>query len=150
MNRPRLHWGTAIAAVYTLFAASTMGFVFFALSRPVELVSADYYERSLTLDARLAAIARTDALGPRLRIDADAGGDALAIALPADLAASARGHVTFYRPSDERADRTVPLAVDRQGRQRIPLTGLAKGRWLVRVEWTAGGLAYYREQALTR
>jgi nitrogen fixation protein FixH len=150
VKRPRLHWGTAIAAVYALFAASTAGFVVFAMSRPVQLVSADYYERSLTVDARLAAIARADALGPRLRVVADTGGGVLALALPPEQAAAARGRVTFYRPSDEHADRTVPLALDRDGRQQIPLAGLATGRWLVRVEWTAASLAYYREQALTR
>ena len=149
MIRLRLHWGTGIAAVYTIFAASTMGFVLFALSRPVDLVSADYYERSLTHDARLAAIARADALGPGLRLEIDARGDAIAIALPPEQAA-AQGQVTLYRPSDASADRTFTLAVDRDGHQRIPLAGLATGRWLVRVEWTAGGLTYYRERALAR
>jgi hypothetical protein len=150
VNRPRLHWGIAIAAVYTLFAASTMGFVFFALSQPVQLVSADYYERSLTHDARRAAITHADALGPRLRVEAAPGAEAIAVVLPAEQAPVARGSVTLYRPSDASADRTFPLAVDRDGRQRIPLAGLAMGRWLVRVEWTAAGVAYYRELALAR
>ena len=32
-----------------------MGFVVFAMNRPADLVSADYYERSLQQDARIAA-----------------------------------------------------------------------------------------------
>ena len=148
MTRPRLHWGIAVAAVYTLFAGSTLGFVVFALSRPVELVSADYYERSLAHDARQAALARAAALGDALRVEA--GPDVLAIALPAAQAPTATGRVTFYRPSDIHADRTVSLALDAAGRQRIPVTGLARGRWLVRLEWTAAGVAYAHEQALVR
>ncbi len=150
MIRPRLHWGIAVAAVYTLFAGSTLGFVVFALGHPVELVSADYYERSLTHDARQAALARAAALGEAVEITVDAPGDAFAIALPPAQAATARGQVTLYRPSEAHADRVVTLAPDAAGRQRIPLAGLARGRWLVRLDWTAAGIAYSREQALVR
>ena len=130
MFRPRLHWGIAVAVVYTLFAGSTVGFVVFALSRPVELVSAA-------------------ALGDGVRVEPDARGDALTIALPPSHA-GATGRVTLYRPSDIHADRTAPLALDAAGQQRVPLTGLARGRWLLRLEWTAAGIAYAREQALNR
>ena len=150
MTRPRLHWGLAVAAVYTLFAGSTLGFVVFALSHPVELVSADYYERSLAHDARRAALARAAALSEDLRIAADDRTETLAIALPAAHAATARGRVTFYRPSDVHADRVFALAPDVAGRQRLPLTGLARGRWLVRVDWTAAGAAYSYEHPLVR
>jgi hypothetical protein len=148
--RRHLHWGTAIAAVYTLFAASTLAFVFFAVAHPVELVSADYYERSLAHDARLAATARADALGSELEVAIAPTGDALLIAIPRHQAATARGQVTLYRPSDVHADRLLPLTLDAEGRQRIPLAGIARGRWQVRLEWTTGGVTYHREQALTR
>lgn len=150
MTRPRIHWGLAVAAVYTLFAGSTVGFVVFALSHPVELVSADYYEKSLAHDARQAALARAAALGTSVDVAVDGPGDALVIVLPAAHATTATGQVTLYRPSDVHADRVVPLAIDATGRQRVPLAGLARGRWLVRIEWTAAGLAYRCEQPLVR
>jgi nitrogen fixation protein FixH len=148
--RRHLHWGTAIAAVYTLFAGSTLAFVVWAINHPVELVSADYYERSLAHDARIAATARADALGRSLEIAVTPEGDALTVAIPREQAAAARGRLTLYRPSDVHADRVVTLAFDGQGRQRIPLAGLARGRWQVRLDWTVAGAAYHREQALTR
>jgi hypothetical protein len=148
MTRPRLHWGIAVAAAYTLFAGSTLGFVVFAMSRPVELVSADYYERSLAHDARRAALARATALGEAVAVGID--GDALAIAVPPAHAATAKGQLTLYRPSDVHADRVVALAIDATGRQRVPLAGLVRGHWLVRLDWTATGAAYSREQALVR
>jgi hypothetical protein len=58
--------------------------------------------------------------------------------------------VTLYRPSDVHADRVVALAPDAAGRQRVPLGGLARGRWLVRVDWTVAGIAYSCEQPLVR
>jgi hypothetical protein len=148
MIRPRLHWGVAVALVYTLFAGSTIGFVVFALSHPVELVSADYYERSLAHDARQAALARAAALGDGFGVAA--AGDTLSVALPASQAATATGAITFYRPSDVHADRVRPLSVDASGRQQISLDGLARGRWLVRVEWTADGVTNLHEQPLVR
>jgi nitrogen fixation protein FixH len=148
MSRLRIHWGIAVAIAYTVFASATAGFVAFAMSHPVQLVSSDYYERSLAHDAHLAAVARTRALGPGFSVEVTAGGDALIVTLPAKAAAGARGRVTFYRPADASADRTVTLDLDAHGEQRVPLAGLAAGHWRARVEWTALGKAYYAEHAV--
>ena len=39
----RLNWAVGIVASYVVFAAGTTGFVLYAMHRPVDLVSADYY-----------------------------------------------------------------------------------------------------------
>jgi hypothetical protein len=146
---PRVHWGAAVALVYLAFAGSTSAFVAFALRHPVELVTADYYEQSLRHDDRLAAITRTRALAqpPVVAIAADG---VLVVTLPADVIAGAVGTITLYRPSDVRADRVVPLAPAASGEQRVPLAGLAPGRWLVRVAWRSAGVDYFHEQAVMR
>ena len=41
----RVHWGVAVAVFYTAFALSTVGFVAFAMTRDVDLVSVDYYQQ---------------------------------------------------------------------------------------------------------
>jgi hypothetical protein len=131
-----------------VFATSTIGFVAFAISRPVDLVSADYYARSLEHDAHLAAIARARALGPTLRCVLSADARTLVIDLPRDLARAASGSVRLYRPSDGRADRTTPLRLGASGSQQLSLDGLARGRWTLQLEWRANGLTYYHEQSL--
>jgi nitrogen fixation protein FixH len=143
-----MHWGVAIGGVYTLFAASTIGFVAFAMSRPVDLVSTDYYARSLAHDARVAAAARADALGPALACRLSEDGRTVVLELPETLARTASGIVRLYRPSDGRADRAVDLRLDAGGRQRIALDELARGRWTLQLEWRANGVAYYHEQSL--
>jgi len=145
----RIHWGVAIAVVYMLFAASTLGFVAFAMSHPVQLVSPDYYERSLLHDQRAAAVGRARALGAGLRVEVDDRRSELAVTLPPDTSAGARGAITLYRPSDVEADRTVALALDAAGRQRVPVAALARGRWLARIDWTAGGHDYCFETDVT-
>jgi nitrogen fixation protein FixH len=148
---PRIHWGAGVAIVYVAFAASTSAFVAFALRHPVELVTADYYEQSLQHDARLDAVARTRALLQPIRVELDAAAGDVRLVLPAEAAAAgATGTITFYRPADARADRVLPLALAPDGVQRVPLAGLAPGRWLVRVAWRAGGLDYFHEQPVVR
>jgi nitrogen fixation protein FixH len=144
----RLSWGTGIAAVYVLFALCTVGFVTFAMGQPVQLVSADYYAQSLRHDRRIAARANTQALGSLFSCGVSDADDALELRLPGHHRADAAGTVTFYRPSDAATDRVVPLSLEADGQQRIPLAGLAAGRWRVQVEWQAGGVPYYHEQSV--
>jgi nitrogen fixation protein FixH len=144
----RLHWGLGIAAVYTLFAASTVGVVAFAISQPVDLVSADYYARSLEHDAHRAATARADALGASLRCAVSQDATTLVLELPRDHAPSASGRMRLYRPSDGRADRIVSLHLDAHGSQHVALDGLSRGRWRLQLEWRASGLTYYHERSL--
>jgi nitrogen fixation protein FixH len=147
--RVRFNWGTGIGLVYGVFVAATIGFVVFALGQPVELVSADYYSRSLTYDERLAAVRRAEALGDAVRWTRAADGHALIVTLPREhAAAAATGTLTLYRPSSVKADRTVPLALDARGEQRLSLDGLAPGRWILKVEWQVQGRSYYRESAV--
>jgi nitrogen fixation protein FixH len=142
VTRIRLTWGTGIAAVYVVFASCTLAVVAFAISQPVDLVSADYYAQALAFDRRQAASARAGALGAKLEIAATGGSLLIRLAQP-----DAAGRVTLYRPSASHTDREQALDLA-GGEQRIDLRTLAAGRWLVKMEWTSGGLDYYREQAL--
>lgn len=144
--RIRFNWGTGIALVYTAFALGTSAFVAFAMGRPVDLVSADYYARSLQLDRRLEAERNTVSLGSRLSVVQ--GDGRVSLTLPAELADAAVGTITLYRASDARADRTITLAVDASGRQEVPLAGLAPGYWLLQLEWTARGASYYTQRTV--
>jgi hypothetical protein len=144
--RVTMNWGTAIASVYTVFAVSTLGFVTFAMARPVDLVATDYYAQALRQDERMLAERNAQALRPAPAVR-QVDGRTVLLSLPASHAESASGTVTLYRASDARADRSLPLAIGQAGLQRIALDGLAPGQWLVKVQWQAGGLGYYVEGA---
>jgi nitrogen fixation protein FixH len=146
--RIHLNWGVGIAIVYTLFALGTVGVVAFAMTQPVDLVSDDYYEQSLIYDQRIAAIENGDALGPAVVVTVDAGTRSLRVVLPVADSAHARGEVTLYRPSAMGVDRTFTLALDANGAQQIPLTGLASGVWRARLRWAEGARTFYREQVV--
>lgn len=139
------NWGTGIAAAYVAFASATMGFVVFAMNRPVSLVRPDYYAESLREDQQIAARANARQLGATVSI-AREGPDVIRLSIPADQAATARGSVVLYRPSDPTADRTFAFTPDAQGCQEIRLNALASGHWIVKFHWSAAGRDYDTEQ----
>jgi nitrogen fixation protein FixH len=141
------HWGIGIGLSYVLFAGATVAFVVFALGQQVELVSPDYYGQSLTYDRRIEATRHAAELGPAVQCALAGEGRTLVVTLPRDQA-SAAGTLTMYRPSGGGTDRVLPLAVDASGAQRVSLAGLARGRWVLKMEWQARGRAYYREEAM--
>src|SRR3954464_182698 len=110
-------WPVAIVVSYVVFAAATTGFVVFALGRPVDLVSTDYYAQSLRQDQQMAAAQNAQAL--TAASIAPHGDRAVVVALPASHAGEARGAITLYRASDASADRVVTLKTDADGRQQI-------------------------------
>jgi hypothetical protein len=146
--RVRMHWGAAIAAVYITFAGATVSFVVFAVGRPVELVSADYYEQSLKHDTHMQALANADALGSAVRIAAAEEAPAIDVDMPPVPARGLTGTITLYRPSDRTADRVMPLSLDAEGHQRVVVNGAARGRWVVKLAWHEAGQDFYREQAV--
>ena len=136
------NWGTGVATVYSVFAMSTIGFVTFAMSRPVSLVSGDYYEQSLREDAKRQAVANAAALWTSVSLAVGEPGR-LDLRLPLEQAAIAQGTITFYRASDAAQDRVVPMRLTADGTQAVPLQGLAAGQWLAQLRWTAQGREFY-------
>ena len=142
-----LNWGSGIAAVYTVFAMSTVAFVTFAMKQPVDLVSADYYARSLEVDARQAARVRAASLiGFAIEITGD--GRQVTVEWPAEQRGHVQGTATLYRPANSAEDRVVALAPDAGGRQTISLADGPAGRVIVQVSWQADGQAYYVERGV--
>jgi nitrogen fixation protein FixH len=142
----RMHWGLAVAMFYTAFALSTVGFVAFAMTRDVDLVSEDYYARALAHDRHMQAVANGDAIGTTATVTVASG--QVRLHLPEAMVPDTRGTATLYRASDARADRAVALRPSADGAIVIPTTGLAPGRWQLRIQWSSGGRDYYLERGL--
>lgn len=140
----RIHWGVAVAIFYTAFALSTVGFVAFAMTRDVQLVSDDYYAQALDHDTRMLARANAEALGQAVAIGVEGG--EVRLRFPVTMASRVRGTATLYRAADARADRTAALVPAADGTQVIPVAGLARGHWRVKLQWSADGRDYYVER----
>jgi hypothetical protein len=139
------NWGVGAALAYAVFVASTLGFVAFAMSRPVALVRSDYYEDALREDQKREAEANGRAFSDRLTLTVDGRRD-LVVAFPAELAMAVHGTMTLYRASDPAADREVALAPSSDGTQTISLVGMPQGHWLVQLRWRVAQRDFYTEQ----
>lgn len=142
-------WVWGIVGGYSLFALLTLGMVAFAMSRSVDLVSEDYYQKGIAQQQHIERVARTTALAPGadwsiLHVD----GVFLFRLAPAHFDGVPEGRIQFYRPGDSSLDRQFRIALDAAGEQRVA-ADLAPGRWRVRIEWRADGLDYYSERDLS-
>lgn len=147
--RIRFHWGAGVAVLYTAFASATLAFAIFAIANPAALVSDDYYREATRHDRRIEATANARAAGAGVSIETDRSGTPAAVLRMAPAHhGRAVGRVTWYRPSDASFDRTVPLAVDGEGMQRMAIGDLPGGHWRVKVEWELDGRPFYFEQSV--
>ena len=144
----RFHLGVAVVMFYTVFALSTVGFVAFAMTQDVQLVSPDYYARGLQHDDRMQAAANADALGTALRIEVQPERHAVRVQWPQAMAALVRGTATLYRPANADDDRSVALVTAADGTLSVPTAGLAGGHWRLQLQWSADGRDYYAERDL--
>jgi hypothetical protein len=142
----RFNWGMGVTLVYAAFAAGTLSMVALASSTHVDLVSDDYYARSLTVDQRLAATALgEEAVADLGIVTSPDHSPALAIHFRVPPGSDSRGTLTWYRPSSSGADRTVSLTAEALTAP-ISLAGLAGGRWRAQVQWTSDGRDHYVER----
>jgi nitrogen fixation protein FixH len=149
MTAKRNLWPYAIIATFVLFAVYIGSMVQQAMRTNVELVSPDYYKQELAFQQRMETVARTAALPSPVRLSYDGILHRLTLQLPATLAGQAvQGQIHFFRPSDQKLDFVLPL-LPTGLQQRVNTSKMRPGYWRVRLDFTAGGQAYFVDQELT-
>jgi len=138
--KTRLNWGHGITIVYTLFALATLGFVAFAMTQRVDLVSDDYYEQSLQHDAKMTAQANAALLGTSARIEV--AEKSLIVSIPESQSHTAKGTIDLYFAGALDIDRTFDLRVDAAGKMSIPTNELRTGAWKATLKWRVESVEY--------
>lgn len=142
-------WPVGLVVFFAVFIGCVGAFIAFAVSQRMDLVRPDYYEEEIRYQVQIDRVERTRALGPEAALWMDAAGRRTRIRIPvAHVSAGARGTVTFYRPSDAKADRATELAPSAEGEQVVPMEGQGPGLWRVRVRWESGGREYHMEDSV--
>jgi len=134
-------WGTA--TVYSLFAAGTIGFVVFASTQKVELVSEDYYKNELNYQQKIDRIHRTNTLAETVQWQLTEDGKTVNFHFPTPNVTKAI--IKFYRPSSSSLDKEFSVIPDSDGNFRISVESLAKGMWRIKIEWSENDKTYYKE-----
>ncbi len=148
MTTQRNLWPYAIIATFVLFASYIGFMVQRAMRTDVELVSPDYYKQELAYQQRMESVARTAALPAPVQVRYEPAAQRLTLELPPALAGpGVRGQVHFFRPSDQKLDFTLPFVPTGQpARQLLSTARLLPGHWRLRLDFTAGGQAYFIEE----
>jgi len=143
-----LNWGWRITIVYTAFALATIGVVAFAMTQDVELVRSDYYEYGLKHDEQMKAEVNAQSLAVPLTITYDTQRATISVAFPPDQLADLHGTIQLYRTSSMKQDRTFEIHPNASGVQMIDVRSDARGKWIVKVNWTSHGTAYKVDQPI--
>lgn len=135
-------WPYGILVVYLIFVVATLSFVFMSFTVEWDLVSENYYQKTLVFDDHIQKESNALSLEVPVRIEVHSG--EIAVYYPPDLVATGiEGTVTMYRPADARLDFTVPVQMDSLGVQRLAATDLKRGQWNIELDWTSGEKQYF-------
>lgn len=140
-------WGWGIAAVYAVFAASTLGFVAFTMTHRVELVAPDYYRQELNYEQQIARQRRASNLTQQVTCLLTHDQKNIELRFPAGMK-EISGKMHLYRPSDSLMDYEIQIAPDAEGRQLVPADRLTRGLWRAKITWQSQKQEYYEEFTL--
>ena len=134
-------WPYAIALYFAIFISAMTTWIIFAVRNDHQLVRKDYYEQELKFQNELDSFQR--AVSANIQVAYDPAARIVTLRFPEDV----NGSVHFYRPSDVRADRQMPLAL-KNGVQTINVQTFDPGLWKLRLHWSANGAEFRHDRKI--
>ncbi len=141
----KFNWGWGIFTFYTLFILATSAFVYFTTRQDEDLVTPDYYQKTLIYQQHIDKAQRALDLRNPVRWKLDSQGHSILFEYPS---IDVKGRIKLFRPSDAKQDRTIDIEPTPDGYQTISIKGLDAGLWKIEVDWSENGKEYYQEQRL--
>jgi hypothetical protein len=143
----KFHWGTGILIFLILFLLAAAFFISFAMRQEITLVHDDYYERGVEHSDQIKVSERSAAYSEALYTHQDESylsvGVDSALAMEMDSA-----RLLLFRPSNKSLDLNSEFDASR-GELLIPKEDLTKGRYILKLSWSAnGGLKYELERTI--
>jgi hypothetical protein len=143
----KFNWGTGIDLVYSLFVLALVVTVIRSTQYDNSLVSDHYYADDLAYQRHYDKLVNSQRLADDLTIGQNSGKTAVELQFPAG-AGRVNGQIHFFCPSDSRQDFRVSIRTNAELRQVVSTHGLKAGLWRVKVDWSAGGKGYYKEEVI--
>ncbi len=133
-------WGYGVVIVYTMFALGTLAVVYFSFTQNVDLVTKDYYAKSLVHEQQIQSAKNGESQHVSASVSSDKS--MLQVLFPVD---KVTGTVYLYRPSGSQMDKEFAIQQDAANTMNIATNGLEKGFWRVKVQWKHDATDYYNE-----
>jgi len=141
-----ISWPWAIGIIYGLFVIILIGYVIFSNLNHVDLVYEDYYARDLRYQKQIDRVERTKKLTAGLTWEYTAQKKIISLQFPREIdTQQITGQIVFFRPSDARLDKTIPVNPTISNSQLVNISNLAPGMWRLKIFWRIGDRDYYDE-----
>lgn len=141
------NWGKGLFIAIVLFVVATLGIVAFLVSLDYEMVTDNHYEEAVKYQSHIDKVEHASKLTEPVAIELLQEDDQIQIRFPASLhQKNPTGIINLYRPNNSDLDQRLKLAINEQGMQIISVNDLAKGKWLVKLTWTADSTSYFKEE----
>jgi hypothetical protein len=143
----KISWGIGIAVIYVAFVLIRLVIIVISEKNSVDLVSGDYYEREIRYELQMRALSNTQSLPETVKFSlADKN---VKIVFPGYFKnRRVDGTVFFFRPSDTKQDKKIPLNLNDSLLQVIPVNDLMSGYWKIQIDWKTDTVRYYKELPL--
>jgi hypothetical protein len=140
-------WGKGIILAYLLFIAGVFIMVSISMTKDVDLVTQNYYDKEIKYQQQIDRINNSSRLNEQPRFEVYDG--SVSIIFP-KLGNNTliKGEISFYRPSDPKKDFTVPIESENELMQSVNTENLQKGFWKIQLNWNANGVDYYNEEKI--
>jgi len=145
----KISWGKGLALAYAGFVILVLTMVGITITKDVDLVTPNYYDKEIKYQEEIDKINNTLRLKDQVKFDLSV--TAFMVSFPALSASSViKGEVNFYRPSDSKKDFKVPIETDKEFKQVFDVSKIEKGLWKVKVNWNMDGIEYLSNNAFVK
>ncbi|HRE11793.1 MAG TPA: FixH family protein [Ignavibacteria bacterium] len=140
-----MSWGKGIVVVFIVFFLGIGVMVYRSMTRNIDLVTNNYYEKELKYQEQIDKINRTNSLEEGVKVEFN--GREIIINYPAGRK-DVTGEISFYKPSDAKSDFKINIEPTAEMKQVLSTDNLHKGLWKVQINWAMDGKDYFNEEKI--
>lgn len=140
----KLNWGHGLAIALGAFAIMMIGFLYSSFMTDHQMVSENYYQEELVYQDLIDQKTNTKEDGKGIHVIKQKEEVILQFSLSDTILSE--GTLEFMRPSDQSLDVIMPVALDVNAQQRIPVSLFKRGSYKLKASWKANSKDYYYEK----
>ncbi|MGQ7870872.1 FixH family protein [Sunxiuqinia sp. sy24] len=140
----KINWGTGIVIALLIMISGMLYLVSIAVRQDYYLVEKDYYQKSVNYQTQIDKIQNVNQLPERVKLVQST--HAIQINFPQLFQDELlEGTIHLYSPMSEKNDLSLPIQLDAKLSQSVSVKNLPKGRYIVKLDWTANEKPYFQE-----
>jgi len=141
----KINWGTGAFIFFGAFVIFMLGLVYLASQQSHELVTDDYYEKELEFKETLKKQAQTQQLTEQLSCNIKE--NQLTIKFPKEVSETISGKLFFFKPSNEKDDKTIPFETS-SNEYTVDVATFSSGMYKLKIDWQTNEVAYFNEKVI--